>query len=83
MPPTCVKQHNSGRRCRSNTLADKHQLHARLNWLLICLEAMIQLYTLAFFIMVSTILMNIIFGVIIDTFAELRARKVLDLIFLR
>jgi len=33
------------------------------------------LYTLAFFIMVSTILMNIIFGVIIDTFAELRARK--------
>jgi hypothetical protein len=25
--------------------------------------------------MVSTILMNIIFGVIIDTFAELRARK--------
>ena len=33
-------------------------------------------YTLLFFIVVSTILMNIIFGVIIDTFAELRARKV-------
>ena len=47
------------------------------------LEAIVQLYTLAFFIMVSTILMNIIFGVIIDTFAELRARKVLDLLFLR
>ena len=42
----------------------------------------LQLYTLAFFIMVSTILMNIIFGVIIDTFAELRARKVL-MTFLR
>ena len=32
-------------------------------------------YTLLFFIFVTTILMNIIFGVIIDTFAELRAKK--------
>lgn len=33
------------------------------------------IYTLLFFIFVTTILMNIIFGVIIDTFAELRAKK--------
>ena len=32
-------------------------------------------YTLLFFCLITTILMNIIFGVIIDTFAELRAKK--------
>jgi len=32
-------------------------------------------YTFFFYVMVTTILMNIIFGIIIDTFAELRERK--------
>mmetsp|Transcript_19064 Transcript_19064/g.28050 ORF Transcript_19064/g.28050 Transcript_19064/m.28050 type:complete len:632 (+) Transcript_19064:2-1897(+) len=32
-------------------------------------------YTFLFYVMVTTILMNIIFGIIIDTFAELRERK--------
>jgi len=33
------------------------------------------IYTLLFFCLITTILMNIIFGVIIDTFAELRSKK--------
>lgn len=32
-------------------------------------------YTFFFYVMVTTILMNIIFGIIIDTFAELREKK--------
>ena len=32
-------------------------------------------YTFLFYVMVTTILMNIIFGIIIDTFAELREKK--------
>jgi hypothetical protein len=39
------------------------------------MHAYIQAYTLLFYIIITTILMNIIFGVIIDTFAELRAKK--------
>ena len=32
-------------------------------------------YTFVFYVMVTTILMNMIFGIIIDTFAELREKK--------
>ena len=32
-------------------------------------------YTFLFFVIVSTILLNVIFGVIIDTFAELRGKN--------
>jgi hypothetical protein len=40
-----------------------------------CVRARGQVFTFLFFVMVTTILMNIIFGIIIDTFAELREKR--------